>query len=96
MVRQRVEHCAQTVIVTAKPGYFSSPVDSPVTTMLPSTLILMNVSAALLRGQACTDLRLQNTDAAGWLKGSLQARWPTGRKERNFVTHMECFKKKPF
>lgn len=48
MVRQCVEYCAPIVIVIAKRGYFSSPSDIPVTTMLLSTLIPTNFSAVLL------------------------------------------------
>lgn len=47
MVKQRVENCTPTVTIMAKQGYFSSPMDSPATAVLLSTLTLTSFSAAL-------------------------------------------------
>lgn len=47
MVTQCVENCTPTATVMAKRGYFSSPMDSPATAVLLSTLIVTRYSAAL-------------------------------------------------
>lgn len=76
---RRVEHCTHIVIAIAKPGYFSSRADTGVTTKLPSTLTLTNVSAALLHLH-----RLLTPQHAG---SSLAQGQPPGRTDTRCYPH---------
>lgn len=93
MVRQCVEYCAPTVIAIAKRGYFSSPSDIPVTTMLLTTLIPTNFSAVLLRVKCLyrSWTLLPLTQQA--TTGSLWEGWPHGQKRKKLCYPHRMLKK---